>query len=56
MAGTWVLYFLTAAQVSESAYLFLPLPLLALIGLLWSRWWTTGGPGVLVHSEMLSWD
>ncbi len=56
LAGVWALYFLTAGQLSESPYLSLPLPLLTLIGSLWSRWWITSGPGVLVHSESLSWD
>jgi hypothetical protein len=55
-AGVWLLFFLTAGQLSESPLLFLPLPMLTLVGLLWSRWWTTRGPGVLVHSETLSWE
>jgi len=56
LVGIWVLYIATASQPLENPYLFLPLPLLALIGLFWSRWWTTSGPGVLMHSEKLSWD
>ena len=55
-AALWLLYIMTAGELAESPYLFLPVPLLAFIGLLWSRWWITGGPGVLVHSDALSWD
>jgi len=56
MIGVWGLYFLTSGQISENPYIFLPLPLVALLGLLWTRWWVVRGPSSLVDSELLTWD
>jgi hypothetical protein len=56
MAGLWVLYLLTLARAEEHLILSFPVPVFAMIGLLWSRWWTTSGPGVLVQSDMFAWD
>jgi len=41
-AGIWVLYFTTvhrSYQLIPSSYLFIPLPLLCMILLYWTRWW-----------------
>ncbi len=54
MIGTWGLFFITTGQTYESVYLFLPLPLLALGGLLWSRWWVVRGPGSLVDPDLMA--
>lgn len=37
--GLWALFLVTVEGNLEHAALYLPLPLLALAGLLWSRWW-----------------
>lgn len=54
LIGIWGLYLITGEQPYESAYLFLPLPLLALVGLLWSRWWAVSGPGSLVDPDLMT--
>lgn len=56
MLGTWALFMFTSGQPYESPILFLPLPLVGLFGLLWSRWWVVSGPGALVDSDLLAWD
>ncbi len=37
--GLWVLFLYTLAGNEESAVMYLPVPVLALIGLWWARWW-----------------
>jgi hypothetical protein len=56
MAGIWLLFFLTTHGQQENVLLFLPFPLFALVGLMWSRWWITSGPGVLIETEKQAWD
>ncbi len=56
MAIIWLLFFVTTQGQSEHPILYLPLPLFALVGLLWSRWWITSGPGALIDAEPLVWD
>jgi hypothetical protein len=56
MIGIWALFIFTSGQRFENPYLFLLLPLVALFGLLWSRWWVVSGPGAVVDSDLLVWD
>ncbi len=37
--GLWVLFILTVDGNIEAPIMYLPLPVLTLLGLLWSRWW-----------------
>ena len=39
LVGLWVLFLGTVQGNIESAVMYLPLPILTLIGLIWSRWW-----------------
>jgi len=39
LVGLWVLFLATVQGNVEHAVMYLPLPILTLIGLLWSRWW-----------------
>jgi hypothetical protein len=55
MAIIWLLFFVTAQELYEHPVLYLPLPLFALVGLLWSRWWITSGPGALIDADPLVW-
>ncbi|HEY69311.1 MAG TPA: DUF2029 domain-containing protein [Anaerolineae bacterium] len=55
MAIIWLLFFVIPQGPFEHPILYLPLPLFAFIGLLWSRWWITSGPGALIDSEPLVW-
>jgi hypothetical protein len=55
MAIIWLLFFVTMQGQHEHPILYLPLPLFALIGLMWSRWWITSGPGAMMDGEPLIW-
>jgi hypothetical protein len=39
LVGLWTLFLGTVQGNVEQAVMYLPLPILALLGLLWSRWW-----------------
>ncbi len=39
LVGLWVLFLATVQGNVEHAVMYLPLPILTLLGLLWSRWW-----------------
>jgi hypothetical protein len=42
--GLWGLFLLTVEGNVESAAMYLPLPILLLLGLWWNRWWATSRP------------
>ncbi len=39
LAGLWALFIETLQGNRESAWMYIPVPLISLIGLWWSRWW-----------------
>jgi hypothetical protein len=39
LVGLWVLFLTTVDGNIEAPVMYLPLPIFALLGLLWSRWW-----------------
>ena len=39
VVGLWVLFLQTVTGNEESAAMYLPLPVVALLGLWWVRWW-----------------
>jgi hypothetical protein len=45
-AGLWVVFLTTVEGTNEHAVMYLPLPLLCLLGLWWVRWW------VIHHQKM----
>jgi len=44
LIGLWGLFLSTVEGNTESAIMYLPLPFVSLLGLLWSRWWTVSVP------------
>lgn len=41
LVGLWGLFLTTVVGNTESPAMYIPLPFLALLGLLWARWWAT---------------
>jgi len=41
LVGLWVLFLVTVEGNVESAIMYLPLPIMTLLGLWQSRWWAT---------------
>jgi len=39
LVGLWALFLATVHGNIEDAVMYLPLPILTFVGLLWSRWW-----------------
>ncbi len=52
LAGLWVLFVDTVSGQLEQAPMYLPLPLLCLVGLWWVRWWAIRPSTLLVIEEM----
>jgi hypothetical protein len=48
-AGLWVLFILTIKGNDEQAIMYLPVPIITLIGLWWTRWWAIRPPTRLVE-------
>ncbi len=46
VVGPWVLFLTTVQTRTESAVMYLPLPLLTLVGLWWIRWWKLRAPEI----------
>ena len=44
LIGLWVMFLTSVEGNTESAIMYLPLPFVSLLGLLWSRWWTVSVP------------
>jgi hypothetical protein len=49
-AGLWVLFILTIKGNDEQAIMYIPVPVITLIGLWWTRWWAIRPPTRLVES------
>jgi len=48
-AGLWVLFILTIKGNDEQAIMYIPVPVITLIGLWWTRWWAIRPPTRLVE-------
>ena len=48
-AGLWVLFILTIKGNDEQAIMYIPVPVVTLIGLWWTRWWAIRPPTRLVE-------
>jgi hypothetical protein len=48
-AGLWMLFILTIKGNDEQAIMYLPVPVVTLIGLWWTRWWAIRPPTRLVE-------
>lgn len=48
-AGLWVLFILTIKGNDEQAIMYIPIPVITLIGLWWTRWWAIRPPTRLVE-------
>jgi hypothetical protein len=44
LIGLWVLFLQTVQGNTESRWMYLPLPFITLLGLLWVRWWAVESP------------
>jgi len=44
LIGLWTMFLTSVEGNTESAIMYLPLPFVSLLGLLWSRWWTVSVP------------
>lgn len=49
--GLWALFLGTVQGNVEDAVMYLPLPILALIGLLWSRWWVVSSSRLPIRGD-----
>jgi len=53
LAGLWALFLITVEANVEQAVMYIPLPIISLIGLWWVRWWTIRPP-VAVYEVLAS--
>ena len=44
LIGLWTMFLISVEGNTESAIMYLPLPFISLLGLLWSRWWIVSVP------------
>ncbi|MCK5054377.1 MAG: hypothetical protein KAR65_08865, partial [Anaerolineales bacterium] len=49
--GLWFLFLGTVQGNVESAVMYLPLPILTLVGLLWSRWWVISAARLPIRGD-----
>lgn len=50
--GPWALFLTTVQARTESAMMYLPLPILTLLGLWWIRWWKLRAPEISLTGPM----
>jgi len=53
LGGLWILFLTTIEGNIENAAMYIPLPLIVLTGLLWTRWWTVRGTRVLLDDAVV---
>jgi hypothetical protein len=44
LLGIWALFLVTVEGNAEHPLVYLPVPIIAFVGLLWSRWWAIQAP------------
>ena len=51
LVGLWVLFIRTVHGNVEDAVMYMPLPIFALVGLIWSRWWVISTTRLPIREE-----